>query len=347
MPDASLWLLLLVIALALGFALANGFNDAANAIATVIGTRVLSPRNAIIMAAFFNFAGAATGLEVARTIGKGILTPEVISQFSYLTVIAALASVIIWTSLATYYGLPVSLTHGFIAGLAAAGMAVAGSGAVVWNVMQRVLSAVVTAPVLGFIGGFTLMVLLLWVFRRALPERVRGIFSNLQILSSAFMAYSHGKNDGQMPIGIMAMALVIYYQGIGQLGQAAAVWDEIHFGSLWWVVVISALSISLGTAIGGWRVIRTLGLRITTLRPVHGFAAETAAAAVIEGASHLGIPVSTTHCISTAIMGVGTTRRFSAVRWGVAGNIVAAWILTFPICGGLGYLFAWLLKLIT
>ncbi len=344
MPDSTLWLLLLIIALAIGFGLVNGFNDAANAIATVIGTRVLSPRNAIIMGALLNFAGAATGLEVAKTIGKGILVPEALS---YLTVMAALASVIIWTTVATYYGLPVSLTHGFIAGLAAAGMAVSGSDAIVWNKMQPVLASVVTAPVLGFIGGFVLMVCLLWIFRHSLPDRVRGIFSNLQIVSAAFMAYSHGKNDGQMPIGVIAMALVIYYQSIGQQGQADAVWDGIAFGNLWWVIVISALAISSGTAIGGWRVIRTLGLRVTTLRPIHGFAAETAGAAVIETASLLGIPVSTTHCISTAIMGVGATQRLSAVRWGVAGNIIAAWVITFPVCGGLGYLFAWLFKLMS
>ena len=343
MPDSSLWLLLLVITLAIGFAVANGFNDAANAIATVIGTRVLSPRNAIIMAGLLNFAGAATGLEVAKTIGKGILAPEALT---YLTVMAGLAAAVIWVTMATYYGLPLSVTHSLIAGLAGAGMAIAGSGAIAWNVMERVLASVVAAPVLGFVAGFVLMIILFWVFRKSAPDRVRGIFSNLQILSAAFMAYSHGKNDGQMPIGVIAMALAIYYQGIGQLGQAATVWDEIAFGDLWWVIVISSLAISLGTAVGGWRVIRTLGLRVTTLRPVNGFAAETAGAAVIETASLLGIPVSTTHCITTAIMGVGATRRLSAVRWGVAGNIIAAWIITFPICGGLGYLFAWLPKLI-
>ena len=339
MPDSSLWLLLLIIALAIGFGLANGFNDAANAIAPAIGTRVLSPRNAIILASLFNFAGAATGLAVATTIGKGILVPEAIS---YVTVIAALASVIIWATIATYYGLPVSVSHSFIAGLAAAGIAVAGSEAVVWGVMGRILSAVVSAPVLGFIGGFVLMVILLWVFGRMAPDRVRGIFGNLQILSAAFMAYSHGKNDGQMPIGVIAMALVIYYE---QTGQSVAVWDEIALsGNLWWVIVISALAISSGMAMGGWRVIRTLGLKITTLRPIHGFTAQASAAMVIESASHLGIPVSTTHCISSSIMGVGATKRLSAVRWGVAGNILAAWIATFPICGGLGYLFAWLLR---
>ncbi len=343
MPDSSLVLLLLIITLTIGFAVANGFNDAANAIATVIGTRVLSPRNAIILGALFNFAGAATGLEVAKTIGKGILDPETLT---YLTVIAGLASAVIWVTLATYYGLPLSVTHSLVAGLAGAGIAAAGSDAIVWSVMARVATSVVAAPVLGFVAGFVLMVLLFWLFRRSTPTRVQGIFGKLQIFSAAFMAYSHGKNDGQMPIGIIAMALIIYYKGIGQSGQAATVWDEIAFGNLWWVVVISSLAISLGTAFGGWRVIRTLGLRITTLRPVHGFAAETAGAAVIEIASLQGIPVSTTHCITTAIMGVGATRRISAVRWGVAGNIIAAWIITFPICGGLGYLFAWLLKLI-
>ncbi|MBI2328790.1 MAG: inorganic phosphate transporter [Chloroflexi bacterium] len=343
MPEASLILLLLIIALALGFGVTNGFNDAANAVATVIGTRVLSPRNAIILAAALNFAGAATGLEVAKTIGKGILAPETLT---YLTVIAGLASAVIWVSLATYYGLPLSVTHSLIAGLAGAGMAVAGSDAIVWNVMTRVVTSVVAAPVLGFVAGFVLMVWLFWLFRRSAPARVQAIFGKLQIFSAAFMAYSHGKNDGQMPIGVIAIALIIYYQGIGQSGQAAAVWDEIASGNLWWVVVISSLAISLGTAFGGWRVIRTLGLRVTTLRPVHGFAAETAGAAIIESASLLGIPVSTTHCITAAIMGVGATRRLSAVRWGVAGNIVTAWIITFPICGALGYLFAWLLKLI-
>lgn len=335
MPDASLWLLVLVVVLAIGFGFTNGRNDAANAIATVIGTRVLSPRSAVILASLFNFAGAATGLEVARTLGKGILVPEAIS---YLTVVAALASVITWTSLATHYGLPVSLTHGFIAGLAAAGMATVGSGAVVWNVMGRVLSAVVSAPVLGFIGGFALMVCLFWVFRRSVPEKIRGTFSNLQILSSAFVAYSHGKNDGQMPIGVITMALVIFYND-------ASLWERLSLfnSETWWIIAISALAISSGMAIGGWRVIRTLGLRVTTLRPIHGFAAQTSAAAVIEVASHFGIPVSTTHCISSSIMGVGATKRLSAVRWGIARNIIAAWIITFPICGGLGYLFAWLL----
>ena len=337
MPDPSLWVLIAIIVLALGFGIVNGFNDAANAIATVIGTRTLSPRNAILMAAFFNLAGAATGTAVAKTIGKGILIPEAIS---YQTVVAALAAVIVWTSFATYRGLPVSLTHGFVAAMAAAGVAAVGTGAVAWGVMGKILSAVVTAPVLGFIGGFAFMVLLLWIFRRSIPTKVRNIFGNLQIVSAAFMAYSHGKNDGQMPMGILVMALVLFNDDPG-------LWENLSLfnADTWWIILISALSISLGTTIGGWRVIKTIGMRVTTLRPVHGFAAQTAAASVIEIASYLGIPVCTTHCISTSVMGVGATRRLSAVRWGVAGNIITAWIITFPVCGGLGYLFSRLLGL--
>jgi len=330
MPDSSLWLLVVIIIFAVGFGVVNGFNDAANAVAASIGSKALSPRKAIVLAAIANMAGAATGLAVAKTIGKGILAPEAISN---LTVMAALASVIIWGAIATYLGLPVSITHGFVAGLAAAGVAVAGSEAVIWGILGRVLAAVATAPVLGFIGGFVFLIILFWVFRRSAPTRMRVIFSRLQWLTTAFLAYSHGKNDGQMPIGVITMALVVYTGN-------SALWEQIP----WWVIVLSALAISSGTAVGGWRVIKTLGWRVTTLKPVHGFSSDFSAALVIEGASMLGIPVSTTHCVSGAIMGVGATRRLSAVRWGVAGNIVAAWILTFPICGGLGYLFAWLMK---
>ena len=335
MPDISVWPLFLVIVLAIGFGFTNGLNDAANAIAAAIGTRALSPRNAVALAAVFNFAGAATGLEVARTIGKGIL----IGDITYLTMIAALASVITWTALATYKGLPVSLTHGFIAALASAGVAVAGSQGVAWNVMWRVITAVVSAPALGFLGGFVLMVCLYWVFQRRAPDKIRSLFSKLQIPAVAFVAYAHGKNDGQMPVGIITMALVTFYHD-------PTLWDRLSIldPDLWWVIVISALAISSGMALGGWRVIKMVGMKITTLRPIHGFAAQAAGAAVIEAASHFGIPVSTTHCISSAIMGVGATRRFSAVRWGVAGNIVAAWVLTFPICGALGYFFARVLQ---
>ncbi|MDP6043024.1 MAG: anion permease [Dehalococcoidales bacterium] len=338
MPDSSFGLLILVIVLAIGFGVVNGFNDAANAIAAAIGTRALSPRTAIIVAVIANFAGAATGTAVAHTIGKGILIQEVIS---YPTLIAALASIIVWGTLATKAGLPISIHHGFIAGLAAAGMAAAGSAAVVWSVMQRVLAAVVIAPTLGFIGGFIIMLGIYWSFRNIAPDRIRRLFSRGQFLSTAFMAYSHGKNDGQMPIGVITMALVIYYNDVG-------IWDRLSLlnPDLWWVIVISAAAISSGMAMGGWRVIKTVGMRMTSLRPVHGFATHIAAASVIEAASHFGVPVSTTHCVSTSVMGVGATHRFSAVRWSLASNIVTAWILTFPICGALGYLFTLLLKLV-
>ncbi|MFC1992950.1 anion permease [Chloroflexota bacterium] len=338
MPDSPLGILILIIGLAIGFGVVNGFNDAANAIAPAIGSRALSPRVALLIAVIANMAGAASGTLVAKTIGKGILVPEAIS---YLTVIAALVSIIIWGTLATYLGLPISLHHGFIAGLAAAGMAVAGGKAVVWNVMQHILAAVGIAPLLGFTGGFLGMVCIYWIFRRSAPDRMRRVFSRLQFLTTAFMAYSHGKNDGQMPIGVIIMALVVYYND-------SSLWDRLSLFNpdTWWVIIVSGLAISTGTALGGWRVIKTMGTKVATLRPVHGFAAQTSAATVIETASHLGIPVSTTHCISASVMGVGATQRLSAVRWGIAGNIVAAWILTFPICGIIGYVFAWLLKAI-
>jgi len=338
MPDANFALLIVIIILAVGFGIVNGFNDAANAIAPAIGARSISPRNAIIIAAVANMAGACTGTAVAHTIGKGILVPEAIT---YLTVIAALASIIIWGTLATYMGMPISLHHGFIAGLAAAGMALSGVDAVVWGVMAQIMAAVIIAPLLGFAGSFMVMIGFFWIFRRTSPDKMRVLFSNGQFLTTAFMAYSHGKNDGQMPIGVIAMALVIFHGDV-------SLWDRLSILSpeTWWIIVVPALSISIGTAMGGRRVIKTMGMKVTTLRPVQGFATQASAGTVIEVASSLGIPVSTTHLISASTMGVGATTRFSAVRWGIAGNIVAAWILTFPICGILGYFFSWLLHMI-
>jgi PiT family inorganic phosphate transporter len=336
MPE--LVLLVVVIAAAIGFGVVNGFNDAANAVAASIGSRAILPRNAIILAGFCNFAGAATGQAVAITIGKGILDPETIRSLpvitAFLILVAALAAVIIWGTIATRLGLPVSISHSFVTGLAAAGAAVMGWGAVIWHVLGRIGVSVVAAPTLGFIGGFVLMVVLLWIFRRNAPARMRVVFSRLQWLTTAFLAYSHGKNDGQMPIGVITMALVIY---TGQVH----LWDNIP----WWIIIVSASAISLGTAVGGWRVIRTVGVKITALQPIHGFATQASAASVIEIASHLGIPVSTTHCATAATMGVGATKRLSAVRWGVSRNIVLAWVLTFPICGVLGWIMASLLKL--
>jgi len=334
MPELAL--LVLVIAAAIGFGVVNGFNDAANAVAASIGSRALSVRNAIVLAVFCNFVGAATGLEVARTIGKGILVPE---EISYLTLIAALATVIVWGTIATRLGLPVSISHSFITGLAAAGIVLVGGEAVIWGVLQRIGVSVVAAPTLGLIGGFALMVVLLWASRRSAPAKMRVVFSRLQWLTTALLAYSHGKNDGQMPIGIITMALVIFYKD-------DSLWNRLSLldADTWWIIVISALAISLGSAMGGWRVIKTVGFRITALQPIHGFVADASAATVIEIASRLGIPVSTTHCATAAVMGVGATRRLSAVRWGVTRNIVLAWILTFPVCAALGWIIASVLK---
>ena len=312
---------ILVIVLAVGFAVVNGFNDSANAIATVVSTRGLSPLRAVFMASVLNFVGAATGLAVAYTIGKTIVDAEFID---YGVMIASLSAVIIWGAMASRLGLPVSISHSFVAGLIGATIAAAGSAAVVWNTFAKVISSVAIAPALGFAGGLSLMVAIMWLMRRRAPLQVEGTFSRLHILSSAFMAYSHGKNDGQMPIGIMAMALAIHTG------------NEFHVP--FWIIALSASAISMGTLFGGWRVIRTIGFKITALRPVHGFAAMTSAATVVEIASNFGIPVSTTHCVSSSVMGVGSTKRLSAVRWGVAGNIVLAWVLTFPICGIIGWL---------
>lgn len=332
--DDSLFLLVIIIIAALGFGFSNGLNDAANAIATVIGSRVLSPRNAVIMAVFFNLAGtlsgALLGAYVAKTIGKGIIMPEALTLY---TVVAGVVAAIIWVLAATYYGMPMSVSHSLVAGLLGAGIATAGTSAVVWGTFSKVLLAVLFAPLLGVLGGFGFMVIIMWVFRRSAPDRVNSIFSKVQILAAAFVAYAHGKNDGQMPIGIIALGLMIYY-------------SKDQFDIPLWVILASAASVALGLTFGGWRVIRTVGIRITTLRPVHGSAAELAAAAVIEAASNFGIPVSTTQCISSSVIGVGATKRLSAVRWGIARNIVVTWLITFPICIGLGWFLGKVLGLI-
>lgn len=332
--DDSLFLLVIIIIAALGFGFSNGLNDAANAIATVIGSRVLSPLNAVIMAVFFNFAGtlsgALLGAYVAKTIGKGIIMPEALTLY---TVVAGVVAAIIWVLAATYYGMPMSVSHSLVAGLLGAGIAAAGTGAIVWGTFSKVLLAVLFAPLLGFLGGFGFMVIIMWVFRRSAPDRVNSIFSKVQILAAAFVAYAHGKNDGQMPIGIIALGLMIYY-------------SKDQFDIPLWVILASAASVALGLTFGGWRVIRTVGIRITTLRPVHGSAAELAAAAVIEAASNFGIPVSTTQCISSSVIGVGATKRLSAVRWGIARNIVVTWLITFPICISLGWFLGKVLGLI-
>ena len=311
-----------VILLILAAEFVNGWTDAPNSIATVVSTRVLSPYQALAMATVLNALGAMSGTAVAATIGKDIVQPEVINL---TTVGAAMVGIIFWSTLAWYYGLPTSESHALIAGLTGAGLATAGPSALLWEGWRKVFIGLFFSTFLGFFGGLLIMALLYRLFGNRRPGTVRRVFGRLQILSAAFMAFSHGSNDGQKFIGVFALALLLG----GMLPEF-----EIPI----WVILICAATMAIGTAVGGWRIVRTMGLRLTKLEPVHGFAAETGAALTIELATRLGIPLSTTHTINTAIIGVGATRRFSAVRWGVTFEIVTAWILTFPVCGAIGWL---------
>jgi PiT family inorganic phosphate transporter len=329
MLDANL-LLYSVLALILAAEFVNGWTDSPNAIATVVSTRVLSPYQAVIMATVLNAIGAMSGTAVAATIGKDIVRPDVINL---TTVAAAMIGIIFWSTLAWYWGLPTSESHALIAGLTGAGLATAGPESLVWTGWSKVLIGLVFSTFLGFFGGLLLMALLYRILANSRPGTVRRVFGRLQILSAAFMAFSHGSNDGQKFIGVFTLSLLL--GGILPSFQVPI-----------WVILLCALTMGLGTAIGGWRIVKTMGLRLTKLEPVHGFAAETAAALTIEIATRLGIPLSTTHTINTAIVGVGATRRFSAVRWGVTFEIVAAWILTFPVCGLIGWAAAKILLLL-
>lgn len=313
--------LLFVLALVLAAEFVNGWTDAPNSIATVVSTRVLSPARAIGMATFFNILGTMSGTAVAATIGKGIVSPEVIN---ITTVGAAMVGIVCWSTLAWYYGLPTSESHALIAGLTGAALATAGPSALLSSGWQKVGMGLLFSTFLGFGGGLIIMMLIYRLFARSHPGTVRRIFGKAQILSAAFMAFSHGSNDGQKFIG--AFCLVLLLGGV-----------HATFHVPLWVILLCATMMGIGTSIGGWKIVKTLGLKLTKLEPVHGFAAETAAAMTIELASRLGIPLSTTHTITTTIMGVGATRRFSAVRWGVTRNIVTAWILTFPVCGFLAW----------
>jgi PiT family inorganic phosphate transporter len=313
--------LLFILALVLAAEFVNGWTDAPNSIATVVSTRVLSPAQALAMASVLNVVGAMSGTAVAATIGKGIIDAKVVN---IRTVGAAMVAIVVWSTLAWFWGLPTSESHALVAGLSGAAVATAGLGTLVWDGWKKVLIGLVFSSFLGFLGGLALTLAIYWIFRAWRPGAVTRLFGRLQILSACFMAFSHGSNDGQKFIGAFTLTLV--------LGGVLPVF-EVPL----WVILLCAVTMGVGTAVGGWRIVKTMGLRMTKLDPVHGFAAETAAASAIELASRLGIPVSTTHTISTAIMGVGSTRRLSAVRWGVGREIVTAWILTFPVCG----LLAW------
>jgi inorganic phosphate transporter, PiT family len=337
MPDGGAAVLVLVILLGVVFDFINGFHDTANAVATSVATRVLSPGRAVLMAGVLNFLGALSGTAVATTVGKGIVAPEVATQ---QLVVAALLSAIVWNLVTWYFGIPSSSSHALVFSLVGAAVASSGWGAVLWPGVEKVLRGLVLSPVLGFLGAFLLMLLLLHLFVRALPRTVTAVFGRLQLVSAAWMAFAHGSNDAQKTMGIITMALAAYPPTASYFGLSGESWSVPL-----WVVVLAATAMGVGTAVGGWRVIRTVGLRVVQLRPIHGFAAETAAAAVIEVASRLGVPVSTTHTISSAILGVGATRRLSAVRWGIAGRIVVAWVVTLPACFALAWVLETLLRL--
>jgi PiT family inorganic phosphate transporter len=324
-PSGFTVLLLIVLLLAVGFDYVNGFHDTANAIATSVSTRALRPHHAILMSAAANFIGALTGTAVATTIAAGIATTPA-GDAGQIVVAAALCGGIAWDLITWRAGIPSSSSHALIGGLIGAAVASGGLEALKpAGIGQKVLLPLVLSPILGIGIGFLLMVALLNVFRRAHPRRLNDRFRRLQVLSAAFMAFSHGSNDAQKTMGIVTLALVaggILAKPIVPL----------------WVIILAATAISFGTAVGGWRIIRTMGQRVVKLDPVHGFAAETTAATIILGASAFGAPVSTTHVISSAIMGVGASDRFSAVRWGVAWNIVVAWVLTLPASAAVAWL---------
>lgn len=330
MPDVSP-LLVVALLLVLASEFIDGWTDRPNAIATIISTRVLSPLVAVIMAAVFNIVGAlATGTAVASTVGKDIVRPEVISL---PVVIAAMVTILVWSVVTYFYAIPTSKSHELIAGLSGAGLAAAGPSVLLWDGWRKVLIGLGFSSVLGFCFGMIVMTLLYWLLRRSSLASIRGAFSRLQILSAAFMAFTHGSNDGQKFMGVFSLALV--------LGGVLP-----HFAVPWEVMLICGIVMGLGTVTGGWRIMRTLGFRLTKLEPVNGFAAESSAGFTILLASFFGIPLSTTHTITTSILGVGASRRFSAVRWGTAGSIISTWIITFPACGAMGYFFFWILHLI-
>ncbi len=308
--------LLLVLVLILGAEFVNGWTDAPNAIATVISTRSLSPMQAVVMAAFLNLAGVFSGTAVAATIGKGIVDPSVVDL---TTVGGAMVGIIIWSTAASFWGIPTSESHALVAGLAGAGLATAGPEVLVFEGWKKVLYGLALSTFLGFGGGFLMMTAIYRLFHRSTPGRNRRRFRVLQVLSSGFMAFSHGSNDGQKFMGAFTLALVL-----GGKLQSFTIPNG--------VILLCAGVMALGTITGGWRIMHTLGSKITRLKTHQGFAAEMAAASTIEFASGLGIPLSTTHTISTAIMGVGATGGRAAVRWGVTRELITAWVLTFPIC---------------
>jgi inorganic phosphate transporter, PiT family len=319
-------MLLGVVVLAVVFDYINGFHDTANAIATSVATRALRPQYALLMATAFNFIGAFAGTAVASTIGKGLVDETTTTQ---AVVAAALIGAITWNLITWWFGLPSSSSHALIGGLLGATAIAVGTGAFNWNgIVNKVLVPLVTSPVAGFIGAFVLMVAMTWIFRHAERKPLGAVFRRLQVFSAGYMAFAHGSNDAQKTMGIITLALF----------SAHVIPDQTVPV---WVIFISATAISLGTAFGGWRIMHTMGHRVVELEPIHGFAAETTAATVLLVTARAGMPVSTTHVISSAIMGVGSSRGVKGVKWGVARGILVGWVLTLPAAAFVGAA-AWL-----
>ena len=328
----SLGVVIVLVALALAFDFMNGFHDAANAIATVVSTGVLKPRQAVAWAAMFNFIAVAVfHLNVATTIGKGTIDPSIVD---HVVVFGALIGAVVWNIITWYYGIPSSSSHALIGGLVGAGLAKAGPDSLIAGGILKTVAFIFVSPLLGFLLGTLLMVVVAWLFRRTTPRKIDRWFRRLQLISAGLYSLGHGGNDAQKTIGIIWMLLI----AAGMTGKS----DPIPV----WVVVACYVAISLGTLFGGWRIVKTMGQRITKLKPVGGFCAETGGAITLFLATMLGIPVSTTHTITGAIVGVGSARKVSAVRWGVAGGIVWAWILTIPASALVAAIAWWLGSLV-
>lgn len=316
------WELLLVLALVLGAEFVNGWTDAPNAIATVVSTRVLTPRLAVFLAAIFNILGTLAGTAVAETIGKGIVD---INAMKPICIIATMISIILWSCITVYFGLPTSKSHELVAGLSGAALATVGPSALIATGWEKVFIGLLLSSFLGFLVSFSVARYIIHVCRRTSPRTAQFVFCKLQIVSSMLMAFNHGMNDGQKFIGIFSLTLVVG----GVL--------PVFYVPLW-VILLCALTMGTGTMIGGWKIIKNVGMRMVNIRPWQGFAAETSASFVIMGASLGGVPISTTHTITTSIMGVASAKNLHGVRWNIVGNIVIAWVVTFPLCASLSFL---------
>jgi PiT family inorganic phosphate transporter len=331
MIEATWGLIIIIIGIALFFDFTNGFHDSANSISTVVSTKVLSPSNAVVFAAFFNFIAAfGFGVAVASTISKILQLDYVQTEVIPYIILASLIGAIAWNLITWFFGLPTSSSHALIGGLAGAGISAAGFAAIKWSTVELVVTFMILSPLIGLVCGFLFMALVLNLTRKANKTTAESYFKRLQLFSAAAYSFSHGTNDAQKTMGIILPLLF----SIGYFGASV---DPNHLPVPLWVILIAHTAIALGTLSGGWRIVKTMGYRITKLRPVHGFSAETAGAATIIGASVIGIPVSTTHVICSSIMGVGTTMGASTVKWGVARSIMIAWLLTIPVSALIGF----------